>query len=42
MTLPIDPPKRGGDLPGGWRTVVADTAASLFDSSPLSRPDTRP
>jgi hypothetical protein len=31
-TLDIDPPKRGGDLPDEWRTVVADAAAELAEN----------
>jgi hypothetical protein len=26
VELPLHPPKRGGDLPGGWREVVDDAA----------------
>lgn len=29
VTLDIDPPKRGGDLPEGWQAVVADAADGL-------------
>lgn len=29
VTLPLDPPKRGGELPAGWRERVDETAAEL-------------
>lgn len=31
-TLDIDPPKRGDDLPEGWRTVIEDTADGLAET----------
>lgn len=31
VTLPIDPPTRGGDLPDGWRETVDETARALFE-----------
>jgi len=30
VTLPIDPPKRGGELSDGWREAVDGTARELF------------
>jgi hypothetical protein len=29
LPLDIDPPKRGGDEPGGWEVAVADAAADI-------------
>ena len=29
VTLDVDPPKRGGDLPEGWRTAVRDAAGRV-------------
>lgn len=31
VSLPIDPPKRGGEWPDGWRASVDDAAAELAD-----------
>lgn len=31
VTLPIDPPKRGGEMPVEWQHVVVETASSLFE-----------
>jgi hypothetical protein len=30
VTLPVDPPKRGGELPDGWREAVDGAARELF------------
>ncbi|MDZ7745069.1 MAG: hypothetical protein U5K28_00500 [Halobacteriales archaeon] len=32
LTLDIDPPKRGGDRPEGWRTAVARAATQIADA----------
>lgn len=31
VDLAVDPPKRGGDLPDGWRTSVDDAVARIAD-----------
>lgn len=31
VALPIDPPKRGGEWPDGWRTAVDEVAGDLVE-----------
>jgi hypothetical protein len=32
LTLDVDPPKRGGELPDGWRGAVEAAAGRIADS----------